>query len=101
MITILRKEGWSLNPNDKVVNGILKMSEKNDGECPCHNNSEDKHCPCSDYRLNDCCHCNLYVKDIGVAQQVECWLWEPGVAGSSPVTYTKGDEKPWGKVADC
>lgn len=44
------------------------MIEKNDGECPCHNNSEDKHCPCSDYRLNDCCHCNLYVKDIGVAQ---------------------------------
>ena len=68
MITILRKEGWSLNPNDKVVNGILKMIEKNDGECPCHNNSEDKHCPCSDYRLNDSCHCNLYVKDIGVAQ---------------------------------
>lgn len=101
MVQIMRKSGWSLNPNDKVVNGILKMIEKNDGECPCHNNSEDKHCPCSDYRLNDCCHCNLYVKDIGVAQQAECQLWELGVAGSSPVTYTKGDEKPWGKVADC
>lgn len=37
MITILRKEGWVLNPNDKVVNGILKMVERNNGECPCHN----------------------------------------------------------------
>ena len=46
MIQIYRKEGWVLNPNDKVVNGIFKMVERNNGECPCHNNSEDKHCPC-------------------------------------------------------
>ena len=62
MIQILRKEGWILNPNDKIVNSILKMCEKNNGECPCHNESEDKHCPCSDYRLNDKCHCGLYLK---------------------------------------
>ena len=62
MIQILRKQGWTLNPNDKVVNGVLKMVEKNNGECPCHNTGEDKHCPCSDYRLNDVCHCSLYVK---------------------------------------
>lgn len=62
MVTILKKEGWALNPNDKVVNGVLKMIENNNGECPCHNESEDKHCPCSDYREKDKCHCNLYVK---------------------------------------
>ena len=62
MVTILRKEGWVLNPNDKVVNGVLKMIENNNGECPCHNKSEDKHCPCSDYREKNECHCNLYVK---------------------------------------
>lgn len=62
MIPILRKEGWQLNPNDKLVNSILKRIERNDGECPCENNSEDKHCPCSDYRENDICHCTLYVK---------------------------------------
>ena len=51
MIKILRKEGWTLNPNDKVVNSILTRCEKNNGECPCHNNSEYKHCPCSDVGL--------------------------------------------------
>ena len=64
MIQICRKEGWALNPNDKTVNGILRMVEKNDGECPCFNESEDKHCPCSDYREKDMCHCGLYVKVI-------------------------------------
>lgn len=62
MIQILRKEGWILNPNDKVVNAILKRCEINDGECPCHNEGEDKHCPCSDYREKDECHCGLYLK---------------------------------------
>lgn len=62
MVTILRKDGWMLNPNDKVVNSILKRIENNNGECPCHNTCEDKHCPCSGYRENDKCCCNLYVK---------------------------------------
>jgi ferredoxin-thioredoxin reductase catalytic subunit len=65
MIQILRKNGWVLNPNDKVVNGILKMVERNDGECPCHNESLDRHCPCSDYREKDVCHCGLYLKVEG------------------------------------
>ena len=51
-----------LNPNDKVVNAILKRVELNEGECPCHNTGTDKHCPCSDYRENDECHCSSYVK---------------------------------------
>jgi ferredoxin-thioredoxin reductase catalytic subunit len=62
MITILRKEGWVLNPNDKTVNSILKMVENNAGKCPCYNTSADTECPCSDYRLNDKCHCGLYLK---------------------------------------
>lgn len=64
MIQILRKEGWILNPNDKVVNAILKRCEINDGECPCHNESVDKHCPCTDYKEKDECHCGLYVKQV-------------------------------------
>ena len=51
MVRILRKEGWDLNPNDKVVNAILKRVEMNDGECPCKN-----------YIENDYCCCSLYVK---------------------------------------
>ena len=62
MIQILRKEGWILNPNDKIVNSIIKRIEKNDGKCPCHNTGYDTKCPCSDYREQDVCHCSLYVK---------------------------------------
>lgn len=65
MIQILRKEGWVLNSNDKVVNAILKRCEMNNGECPCHNESVDKHCPCSDYRERNICHCGLYIKVNG------------------------------------
>ena len=61
-IYIYIKEGWVLNPNDKVVNAILKRCEVNNGECPCNNESVDKHCPYSDYREKDVCKCNLYIK---------------------------------------
>lgn len=64
MIPILRKEGWELNPNDKIVNNILKRIEANDGICVCHNESTDPHCPCTDYREKDCCHCTLYIKKV-------------------------------------
>lgn len=62
MVQILRKEGWVLNTNDKIVNSILKRVEENNGLCPCQNNSEDKHCPCSNYRLLNYCCCGLYKK---------------------------------------
>lgn len=65
MIKIYRKSGWVLNPNDKVVNAILKRCEKNEGECPCHNDGatkEDRMCPCKNYRENDKCCCGLYLK---------------------------------------
>jgi ferredoxin-thioredoxin reductase catalytic subunit len=62
MVKILRKKGWILNPNDKIVNAILNRVEKNEGNCPCHNDTEDKQCPCSNYREHDHCCCGLYVK---------------------------------------
>lgn len=62
MVQILRKPGWTLNPNDKVVNAIMKRVELNDGECPCDNQSEDKHCPCTNYTQKDKCCCGLYLK---------------------------------------
>lgn len=62
MVNIYRKEGWTLNSDDKVVNAVLKRCERNNGECPCHNDSADRRCPCSDYRENDICHCGLYVR---------------------------------------
>lgn len=65
MTQILRKEGWQLNPSDKVVNSILKRIEACSGECPCVNPGKtlgDRLCPCKEYLENDVCHCNLYIK---------------------------------------
>jgi len=68
MIKIERKEGWILNPNDKLVNAILKRCEKNDGLCPCHHDTpnyegKDLHCPCTDYAMQGECACGLYIKE--------------------------------------
>lgn len=66
MIAIRRKEGWILNPNDKIVNAILKRLEVTEGECPCCNpgkTKEDRMCPCKSYLEEDKCCCNLYIKD--------------------------------------
>ena len=54
-------EGWVLNPNEKVVNAIIKGINRNGGECPCNNDSYDKKCPCSNYRDKGHCCCTLYV----------------------------------------
>lgn len=62
MIQILRKKGWKLNSNDKIVNSIFRMLQKNGGVCPCHHpdNDGDLHCPCDSYKLRDNCICGLY-----------------------------------------
>lgn len=63
---ILVKKGWKLNPNEKVVNAIIKRINKCDGECPCDNpgkTREDRICPCKEYRENNICHCNLYINE--------------------------------------
>lgn len=64
MVQIYRKEGWILNPNDKIVNSILKRCEANNGLCPCHHpeNDGDLHCPCDSYKNRDKCFCTLYIK---------------------------------------
>lgn len=61
---ILIKKGFKLNPSEKIVKGITKAIERNNGECPCihEENNGDLHCPCEDYRLRDKCCCHLYIK---------------------------------------
>lgn len=66
MIAIRRKQGWILNPNDKIVNAILKRLEVTEGECPCCNSGEtkeDRMCPCRSYLEDDYCCCKLYLKE--------------------------------------
>lgn len=65
MITIFRKPGWDLNPNDKIVNGIFKGLIRNNGYCPCNQGDtplEDTKCPCKSYVEKDKYCCTLYVK---------------------------------------
>ena len=101
MIQLLRKEGWVLNPDDRVVNAILKRCEANNGECPCHNTGVDKRCPCSDYRENDVCHCNLYLKKDRVVisldlsklpdgMDVEAFIKAWKLAQESPIIVVEG-----------
>ncbi len=76
MIKIERKEGWILNPNDKLVNAILKRCEKNDGLCPCHHDTPNYegnglHCPCTDYTVQGECACGLYMRDKRVEIQFD------------------------------
>ena len=64
-IVFFIKDGFMLNPNEKVVNGIMKGLQRCDGHCPCHNKyagTDDDICPCKAYREEDCCGCNLYIK---------------------------------------
>jgi len=65
------KEGWILNPNEKIVNGIIKGLIRNNGECPCHNESEEKNCPCSGYRKENHCCCSLYLKVSNVLRGMQ------------------------------
>lgn len=62
---IQRKDGFLLNPDDKVVNGVIKGLNRNNGKCPCYHGDEiadeDLMCPCKEYRENGNCRCNLYI----------------------------------------
>ena len=60
---ILIKDGFILNPNDKIVSSLTRMIERNNGNCRCSGNtSEDLHCPCSNFRDHNECTCGLYLK---------------------------------------
>jgi ferredoxin-thioredoxin reductase catalytic subunit len=62
MIEIKRLHGCILNPNDKVVNAILRRIDKCNGYCPCvAERSEETKCPCVNYRNTGECHCQLYI----------------------------------------
>jgi len=59
----VEKEGFHLNPNEKIVDNITRLIEKNGNKCICDNKSKDPHCPCTDFRERNICHCKLYIKD--------------------------------------
>ena len=59
----VKREGFKLNPNQKIVENITKLIDKNEGKCICHNESRDTHCACTDFLEKGICHCGLYVKD--------------------------------------
>ena len=62
---LLVKPGFILNPNPKIVTGVIKAIERNEGKCPCVHPEDDGDltCPCQSYRERDKCCCQLYVKE--------------------------------------
>ena len=70
-IKILRKEGFKLNPDDRIVNNIFRALERCDGHCPCHHPEREGHdqCPCTEWIKNSRCFCGLYVKDDDYGKQ--------------------------------
>jgi len=67
VMRFFEKEGWMLNPNDRIVNAIVRRCGKCGGLCPCAHETEDYegkdlHCPCTDYTVKDVCVCGLYIK---------------------------------------
>ena len=63
-INLTPKEGYQLNPDNKLVNAIVRAIGESDGHCM---NRHIKHrgcdiCPCDEYLLYNNCMCKLYVK---------------------------------------
>ena len=65
-----------LNPNEKIVNSIIKGINKNEGNCPCANDSDEKQCPCSNYRTKDKCCCRLYVIKANAVFEACRKIWD-------------------------
>lgn len=64
LIKLNVKEGWQLNRDGRILNGILKGIERNNGHCPCHHPDRRGNdiCPCTEYLEYDNCICQLYTK---------------------------------------
>ena len=53
----------TINPNQKVVDAIVKRIELRDGYCPCRvKENNDTICPCLDMRKIGHCCCKLYLE---------------------------------------
>ena len=52
--------GYSINSNDKKVDGILMALNRNNGHCPCGGNGDQFLCPCVNMRTLGICKCGLY-----------------------------------------
>lgn len=63
-IDVVVKDGWKLNPDEKIVNAIFRGLARTGGHCPCVHPERIGHdqCPCCSYLEHDVCYCNLYIK---------------------------------------
>lgn len=53
-------QGFTLNDDDKKVDGILSALERKDGQCPCGGNGAQFKCPCVIMRTKGICKCGLF-----------------------------------------
>lgn len=57
-----RRKRLVLNPNEKLVENIMKAIRRAEGFCPCVAKRESGTlCPCTDMTQNNVCHCHLFV----------------------------------------
>lgn len=55
-------KNFRINPNKKLVEGIIEGLEKKNGHCPCRVNvDETTLCPCDEFINEGICKCKLYV----------------------------------------
>lgn len=62
-----KENGVHLNPDERVIEMLVRALEKNGGYCPCRvGKSLDNVCPCvshlDEIKKNGHCHCFLFVR---------------------------------------
>lgn len=55
------QRGYAINPDDKVVDGILAALNRKNGFCPCGGTGSQFKCPCQIMREHGICKCGLYL----------------------------------------
>jgi len=58
---IIRKVGFTLNPDDSIVNALLQSIAEDNCKCISPGNEHNK-CPCDAYLKEGKCYCGLYLK---------------------------------------
>ena len=53
-------QGYSINDDNKKVDGILSALNRRDGQCPCGGNGAQYKCPCIIMRTKGICKCGLF-----------------------------------------
>jgi ferredoxin-thioredoxin reductase catalytic subunit len=55
---------YKLNPDKKIVDGVITGLKTKDGHCPCSvGKTPENKCPCVGLKTKGICHCGLYISE--------------------------------------